>query len=319
MPSLTVQKNGKVKDTSWDAAKRQLMGNIKEYMSYLKEIKARVDDETINPQNFVEVRQFIDKDYFNVDTMKTKNQAAAGLCSFVLNIVTYYDIITTVEPKRRALAEANVQLEAANVKLKSVMENVHALEEKLSQLTKDLEEANASKKEAEDAVAAGESKLGLAQRLTSALSSENERWAENIVTLRKNEQLLTGDVLLASSFISYIGPFTKPFRLQLMDKVFRPFLEREFAKISNDAADDEEYTAPLSTNSPITTLTTPAEVAQWNADSLPADVVSTENGCLVCNSSRWPLMIDPQLQGIKWFKQKEGSPKHIYPLKIGRG
>ena len=93
MPSIVVQKSGKVKDASWDSAKKQLMGNIKEYMKYLKEIKAYVDDGTINPKNFVEVRQYIEKDYFNVETIKSKNQAAAGLCSFVLNIVTYYDIV----------------------------------------------------------------------------------------------------------------------------------------------------------------------------------------------------------------------------------
>eukprot|EP00957_Ditylum_brightwellii_P126488 9641858-Ditylum_brightwellii.AAC.1 len=85
----------------------------------MKDIKKHVDDNTINHNNFKEVRQYIEKDYFNVETIKTKNQAAAGLCSFVINIVTYYDIVITVEPKRKALAEANVQLSEANTKLKS--------------------------------------------------------------------------------------------------------------------------------------------------------------------------------------------------------
>ena len=318
MPSVVVQKNGKVKDVSWDAAKKQLMGHIKEYMTYLKEIKARVDDGTINPQNFKTVREYIDKDYFNVETIRTKNQAAAGLCSFVLNIVMYYDIVTTVEPKRQALAEANKQLAEANEKLDAVMKNVTALEEKLAAITKELEEAATSKKEAEDAVAGGERKLNLAQRLTGALCSENERWAENIVTLRENEKLLTGDVLIASAFISYIGPFTKAFRVHLMDKVFRPFLIKEFGKISAEMG--EGYTMPLSQDAnPIVTLTTPAEIAQWNADSLPADIVSTENGCLVCNSSRWPLIIDPQLQGIKWIKQKESGPdRNLQIVRLGQ-
>ena len=318
MPSVVIQKNGKVKDVSWDAAKKQLMGNIKEYMTYLKEIKTHVDEGTINPQNFKMVREYIEKDYFNVETIRTKNQAAAGLCSFVLNIVTYYDIVVTVEPKRQALAEANKQLSEANEKLNAVMKNVATLEQKLATLTKELEEADASKKEAENAVVAGERKLNLAQRLIGALSSENQRWAENIVALRKNETFLTGDVLLASAFISYIGPFTKAFRVHLMEKVFRPFLLKEFGKISADLGD--KYIMPLSEDAnPITTLTTPAEVAQWNADLLPADVVSTENGCLVCNSSRWPLIIDPQLQGIKWIKQKESAPeRNLQIVRLGQ-
>lgn len=32
--------------------------------------------------------------------------------------------------------------------------------------------------------------------------------------------------------------------------------------------------------------------------------MSTENATILSNSSRWPLMIDPQLQGIKWIKNK---------------
>lgn len=324
MPSIVITKSGKVKDTSWDAAKKQLMGNIKDYMARLKDIKAHVDDGSINPNNFKEVRQYIENDWFNVETIRTKNQAAAGLCQFVLNIVQYYDIVTTVEPKRLALAEANQQLAQANERLSTVMANVAALEDKLSRLTNELNEANASKKDAMDAVVTGERKLNLAQRLTTALSSENERWAENVVALRKNEKLLTGDVLLAAAFISYVGPFTKSFRVHLMDKVFKPFLKREFAKISNsncnnsssnDSSEqedsdekEEEYTMPMSSDAnPISTLTTAAEVAQWNADSLPADVVSTENGCITTNTSRFPLLIDPQLQGIEWVKQKEAA------------
>ena len=315
MKTVVVQKNGKVKDVSWDAAKKQLMSNIKDYMNALKEIKQHIDNNTINPQNFKEVRQYIEKDYFTVETIKTKNQAAAGLCSFVLNIVTYYDIVTTVEPKRKALAEANEQLAGANQKLKSVEETVSSLEEKLAKLTFDLDNANNSKKEAMDMVAKGEKKLNLAQRLTSALASENQRWAENVLIMREDAKLLVGDVLLASAFISYIGPFTKPFRAHLMNKVFKPYLINEFRKIA-----DVDGFIPLSSDAdPMKILTSPAEVATWNADSLPADIVSTENGSIVSNTSRWPLLIDPQLQGIQWIKNKESNPsRNLQIVRFGQ-
>ena len=32
-----------------------------------------------------------------------------------------------------------------------------------------------------------------------------------------------------------------------------------------------------------------------------------ENGAVICNCKRWPLIIDPQGQGIKWLRQKEAS------------
>ena len=35
-----------------------------------------------------------------------------------------------------------------------------------------------------------------------------------------------------------------------------------------------------------------------------------ENGAIMCNCSRWPLVIDPQLQGIKWLRERYSDPKY---------
>ena len=54
-------------------------------------------------------------------------------------------------------------------------------------------------------------------------------------------------------------------------------------------------------------LTTEAEIAKWSGQGLPSDRVSSENGAIMTNSQRWCLIIDPQLQGIGWIKNKEAS------------
>ena len=36
--------------------------------------------------------------------------------------------------------------------------------------------------------------------------------------------------------------------------------------------------------------------ARWAAEGLPTDPLSVENGAIITNTGRWPLMIDPQLQ-----------------------
>ena len=175
-PNVVIQKNGKVKDKSWDACKKQLLGSIPEYIEYLKGIKIGVDTNTIPKMNFKEVHELTDLEHFKYDIILTKNKAAAGLCSFVVNIVMYYEIVVTVEPKRIALKEANEQLDAANTTLKTVMEMVAELEAKLEKLTNELNAANKEKQDALDSVDRGQKKLDLAQRLTNALASENVRW-----------------------------------------------------------------------------------------------------------------------------------------------
>ena len=314
-PNVVVQKNGKVKDKSWDACKKQLLGSIPEYIEYLKAIKTGVDEQTIPKLNFSEVKALTNLEHFTPEIIMTKNKAAAGLCSFVINIVLYYEVVVTVEPKRKALAEANEQLETANSTLKVVMEQVAELESKLAKLTAELNAANAEKQEALDTVDRGQKKLDLAQRLTNALASENVRWAESIVVMEADKDILTGDVLLASAFISYVGPFTKVFRDKLVTEIFSPYLREKF-----QAAMGEGSLIPMSTVPDVLKiLTSAAEIAAWGADGLPADPVSVENGTIVTNSARWPLIIDPQLQGIKWLRQKESLPeRNLQVVRLGQ-
>ena len=51
----------------------------------------------------------------------------------------------------------------------------------------------------------------------------------------------------------------------------------------------------------------PTVVRDWNIQGLPNDGFSTENGVIVTRGSRWPLMVDPQGQAIKWIKNMEAT------------
>ncbi len=50
-----------------------------------------------------------------------------------------------------------------------------------------------------------------------------------------------------------------------------------------------------------------AMVASWMREGLPSDPTSVQNGAILTNSERWPLMLDPQLQGIAWTKSREAT------------
>jgi dynein heavy chain len=311
---VPITKTGKVdkKQLNWDGAKKHCLGNIQEYIDMLKKTKERVDNSTFPALNMKEIRPLLALDHFNIETIQGKNSAAGGLCGFVINIVTYYDIVITVEPKRKALAEANATLSEANEKLAVVQAKVKDLQEKLAVLVADLSAAEAEKADAIDTVERGQRKADLANRLTTALAAENERWAINVEKLKVDRELLTGDVLLASAFISYVGPFTKPFRDKLMNETFMPFLQNQF--------NGYEGIIPISEMcEPLKILTTGADVAQWNSDGLPADQVSSENGAILTNSKRWSLIIDPQLQGIRWLRSMESDPeRHLEVIRLSQ-
>jgi dynein heavy chain len=140
-------------------------------------------------------------------------------------------------------------------------------------------------KEKNDALAAAEKcerKMNLAQRLVGALGSELDRWQQQIIDLGEYLKVIIGDVLLASAFVSYVGPFNKKFRDMI---IYDNFVE--FFKTNN---------IPISPNvNPLAILTDEATIAGWNTFGLPPDQVSTENGSILTNSERYSLIIDPQL------------------------
>ncbi|KAG2907508.1 Dynein heavy chain 17, axonemal [Phytophthora cactorum] len=56
---------------------------------------------------------------------------------------------------------------------------------------------------------------------------------------------------------------------------------------------------------PLDVLSDSSDVAQWMNEGLPADRISIENGCIITSCQRWPLLVDPQLQGIIWLRARD--------------
>ena len=99
------------------------------------------------------------------------------------------------------------------------------MEEALGKLTAEYESAVSAKLRCQQEAEATQKTLELANRLIGGLASENVRWAEAVAQFKIQEQTLPGDVLMITAFVSYLGCFTKQYRLDLQDKHWLPFLQ----------------------------------------------------------------------------------------------
>lgn len=173
----------------------------------------------------------------------------------------------------------------------------------LANLTADFEKATADKLRCQKEADATQATIQLANRLVGGLASENVRWAEAVSEFMAQGTTLPGDTLIITAFISYVGCFTKQFRLDLLNKLWLPYLRALEPPIPITEGLDS-----------LTLLTDDTTIAMWQNEGLPSDRMSIENATILSNSDRWPLMIDPQLQGVKWIRQKYGDDLKVIRL-----
>ncbi|XP_015255846.1 PREDICTED: dynein heavy chain 11, axonemal [Cyprinodon variegatus] len=287
------------KDRSWKAA-RAFMGKVDDFLHALMSY----DKEHI-PESCLTVvkQQYLRNPHFRPDLVWTKSTAAAGLCAWTINIVRYYEIYCEVIPKRCALSQANAELEMATAKYLAVQKKLADFDNNLQSLTAQFDRATAEKISCQEEVTQTSQTIELANRLVKGLMAEKERWSQAIVQYEKQQKTLCGDVLLTSAFMSYLGYFTSQYRVELFKNSWIPFLQSQ--KVSVALTDGLD---------PILMLTDDATVAAWHNQGLPNDRMSTENAAILTTSERWPLIIDPQQQAIKWIRNRLGPDLRVVRL-----
>ncbi|XP_020566647.2 dynein heavy chain 11, axonemal-like [Oryzias latipes] len=287
------------KDRSWKASK-VVMSKVDDFLQAL----VNFDKENIPKATVKCVKdEYLSDPEFNPEFVRQKSSAAAGLCAWVINIINFHEELREVEMKRMCLAQANADLAEAAEKLGVIRKKLAELDGNLETLTTAFEKATEEKLCFQDEVNRTNKTIELANRLVKGLESENVRWAHSVAQYHEQEETLCGDLLLTAAFISYAGSFSKKYRIELLDNMWMPFLRNQKVPIPMTGDVD-----------PVSILTDGATVAQWNNEGLPGDKMSTQNATILINCERWPLLIDPQLQGIKWIKNRYGNRLKVVSL-----
>ncbi|XP_012251165.2 dynein axonemal heavy chain 7-like isoform X2 [Athalia rosae] len=228
---------------------------------------------------------------FDPEKIKTASTACEGLCRWVYAISEYDKVAKVVAPKKKALAEAQTQYNDAMAKLFIKREQLEKIQEKLTALENVLRIRKADYQSMMDKVTDCEQKLRRAEELIGGLGGEYTRWSENAKSLGDRYYQLTGDIIIGSGVVAYLGPYTTPFRVSQIKQWVKLCMELK-VKCTEDFQLRE-------------TLGNPVLIRSWNIFGLPSDSFSVDNGIIVTNACRWPLMIDPQGQANKWVKNME--------------
>ncbi|XP_053412126.1 dynein axonemal heavy chain 3 [Nycticebus coucang] len=282
--------SGKMIEDYWGVS-RKILGDLK----FLESLKT-YDKDNIPPLVMKRIRErFIDHPDFQPAVIKNVSSACEGLCKWVRAMEVYDRVAKVVAPKRERLKEAEGKLDIQMQNLNRKRAELKLVEDRLQALNDDFEEMNMKKKTLEENIEICSQKLIRAEKLISGLGGEKDRWTEAARQLGIRYTNLTGDVLLSSGTVAYLGAFTVDYRAQCQSQWLAQCKNRVIPG-SNDFS--------LSN-----TLGDPVKIRAWQIAGLPIDSFSIDNGIIVSNSRRWALMIDPQGQANKWIKNMEKANK----------
>ncbi|KAF2878695.1 hypothetical protein ILUMI_27474 [Ignelater luminosus] len=285
------------KKTDWASAKT-VMGDGNFLRSLQEYNKDSIPEITLK-----KLKVYIDNKDFVPDKVATVSKVCKSICMWVRAIDQYAKVYKIVEPKRKRLHQAEIELNQVMGILKEKQKKLADVEAQIANLEAQFNATVAEKQDLEDTMAITATRLVRAGRLNIALGDEQIRWELGVKAFALELSNLIGDVLISAACVAYLGAFTSNYRKELIFEWINRCQELEI---------------PYSENfSLITVLADPYDIRMWNACGLPRDNVSTENAILVTKANRWPLMIDPQEQANRWIRQMEGQDLRIIKLTDG--
>mmetsp|Transcript_22862 Transcript_22862/g.57026 ORF Transcript_22862/g.57026 Transcript_22862/m.57026 type:complete len:4419 (+) Transcript_22862:2-13258(+) len=272
-------------DDSWSSA-LDMMGKP----TFLNNI-FNFDKDAINDETIELLYPYTSSPDFTYEDAKKASGNVAGLCTWVRAMDMYTTISKVVKPKMEELRIAMAKLNVANAKLAKAQGELDTVQDELNKMQRDFDEAMATKQRIQDDAESTQRRMDSANKLINGLEGERKRWTSMSEEFADDIRRLTGDVAISCAFVSYVGPFNSQFRQTLLQRFYNDCIQKEI---------------PVTQDLKVTGfLVDQGTIGDWNLEGLPSDELSVQNGIMVTRSSKWPLLIDPQGQGLQWLKKRE--------------
>ncbi|XP_067124238.1 dynein axonemal heavy chain 1-like [Centruroides vittatus] len=271
----------------WEAS-RSLLQDPQKFIDDL----SNFDKDDISEKIINKITPYIDDQNFTPTAIAKMSKTCAILCQWILAICEYHNAVKVVASKQEILSKAQQSLASKVSSINIFKANFKEVQDNLIHLQQQFQESTKAKMQLDNEISHTQLKLSRGNKIVEKLRDEKKQWNEKIERYEYKLINLTGNMLISSGYISYLGPFIMEYRKNItniwMEKL-------------------EEHNIPYSKRNFIDLLGDSVMIQKWRIAGLPKDDFYVENAIICYNSPSWPLFIDPQGQANKWIKTIESS------------
>jgi len=291
-PTMKKVEGQKVADY-WDKSKK-LITNYKKLIDQLE----NYPKENIDPVVIQKIQPYLQDPNFQPEVIKGASEAAEGLCKWTIAICKFNEVYKEITPKRLALEEAEEKVRITQAKLQAKQEQLSKLQEQLAELQAQSHQLQEEKQDLLNKKQDAENKLERAKALMESIGSEKDRWIETKKRLAQDKLSLLGDMVLATCFVNYLGPFEGTYRLKIVTETW----EKLTFKYRIKTSEDFKLKAILGEEE---------KLSDWAIGGLPNETTAFENMIIVEETmfKKYPVIIDPQGQAFQFLKDNMGASK----------
>lgn len=272
-------------EPSWKNAQKILMD-----FNFRKSLKEYAKDD-VTDETRAALGTYINDPGFNPQAVGKVSTACRSICLWVEAIDKYAEVNSNVRPKKERLKEAQEQAAEMQAQLAEKQAELAEVMGRLQQLEENYQDSLRRRDSLDNQMHDAKIRIARAEKLTTQLGDEQERWSKMSAKLESNRGQLVGDTLLAAAFIGFAGAFDVANRKDL---------------IQNWIKGAQDLDLPVNPSFSLEyTLGDPVELREWKLQGLPPDSFSIENSMVVAHTRRWPLLTDPQGQASTWIKNME--------------
>lgn len=232
-------------------------------------------------------RDYLSLPSFNFETVNRASKACGPLCKWVIAQVNFSDILDKVGPLRDEVQTLEDQAETTMHQASTIITMIAELEARIAAYKDEyallISETQAIKNEMQTV----QKRVDRSVTLLDSLGSERTRWETGSKTFEEQMSTVAGDVLMSAAFLAYGGYF---------DQQYRESMWSSWATHLADAGIQCKSELSFSEY-----LSTADDRLSWQAKSLPADDLCTENAIIMKRFDRYPLIIDPSGQATAFL------------------